>query len=41
MVQPFFVGLTIVTDRPTDRPATAYLTRGRIYARGTAMRPNN
>jgi len=35
-----FVGLTSVTDRPTDH-ATRLVTIGRIYVRSTAMRPNN
>jgi len=36
-------GLTIVTDRETDRPtdhATRSVTTGRIYLRSTAMRSN-
>jgi len=43
-VQPFFVGLTTMTDGPTDRPtdhATRPVTIGSIYVRTTAMRPNN
>ena len=37
-----FAGLTSVTDRQTDRPtdhATRSVRVGRIYVRGTAMRP--
>ena len=40
----FFAGLTIVTDRQTDRPtdhASPTVTVGRIYVRSTAMRPEN
>ena len=40
LVQPFFAGLTTVTDRPTDRE-TRSVTIGRIYILSTAMRPNN
>jgi len=40
LVQPFFAGLTTVTDRPTDRE-TRSVTIGRIYIVSTAMRPNN
>ena len=39
-----FAGLTIVTDRQTDRPtdhATRYVTIDRINVRRTAIRPNN
>jgi len=35
-----FVGLTGVTDRPTDH-ATQSVTIGHIYVRSTAMWPNN
>ena len=38
-----FAGLTIVSDRQTDRPtdhATPSVTIGRIYVRSTATRPN-
>ena len=35
-----FVGLTSVTDRPTDH-ASRSVRIGRIYVRSTAMRPNN
>jgi len=39
-----FAWLTSVTDRQTDRPtdhATRSVTIGRIYVRGTAMRPKS
>jgi len=39
-----FAGLTIVTDRPSDRPtdhATWSVTIGRIYVCSTAKRPKN
>jgi len=39
-----FAGLTIVTDRLTDRTtdhATPPVTIGRIYVHSTAVRPNN
>ena len=36
-----FASLTTVTDRQIDRQTTIYVTIGRIYARGTAMRPVN
>jgi len=39
-VQPFFAGLTSVTDRPTDH-ATQLVRIGRIYIRSTAVRPDN
>jgi len=35
-----FTGLTTVRGRPTDH-ATRSVTKGRIYVRSTAMRPNN
>jgi len=41
-VQPFFAGLTTVTERQTDRPtdhATRSVTIGRICVRCTTMRP--
>jgi len=40
MVPAVFVGLTSVTDRPTDH-TTRSITIGRIYICSTAMRPNN
>jgi len=35
-----FAGLTIVTDRPTDR-ATPSVAMGSIYVRSTAMQPKS
>ena len=40
LTEPFFAGLTSVTDRPTDH-ATRSVTIGCIYACSTAMWPNN
>ena len=34
-----YAGLTIVTDRPTDRPPSVTICR--IYVRSAAMRPKN
>jgi len=42
--QPFFAGLTAVTDRQTYRPTDHTIRSvaiGRIYVRSTTMRPNN
>jgi len=39
-VQPFFSGLTSVTDQQTDH-GTQSVTVGRIYVSSTAMQPNN
>jgi len=38
LVQPFFAGLAIVTDKLTYR-ATLFVKTGRIYVHSTAMRP--
>jgi len=40
LVQPFFAGLTSVTDRLTDHAAQS-VTIARICVHSTAMRPKN